>query len=113
MRAGTPRRTRRNAEVTVEERAAAGRAARLGAPRSSHGDWQPATARDPLGILEAETRNRIPALVPIRYGRMAASSVAFYRGAAGIMAADLAAMPRTGLHAQLCGDAHLAGTSRR
>jgi uncharacterized protein (DUF2252 family) len=108
MRAAPPRHTRRQAEDTVEDRVAIGRAARVEAPRSAHGTWQPAAGRDPLAILEAEARGRIAALVPIRYGRMAASPVAFYRGAAGIMAADLAAMPRTGLVAQLCGDAHLA-----
>lgn len=50
----------------------------------------------------------MPALAPIRYGRMAASPFAFYRGAAYVMASDLAATPQTGIRVQLCGDAHLA-----
>ena len=50
----------------------------------------------------------MPELVPIRYGRMLVSPFTFYRGAAYLMAADLAGAPRTGLHAQLCGDAHLS-----
>ena len=50
----------------------------------------------------------MPELVPIRYGRMLVSPFAFYRGGAYLMASDLAGGPRTGLHAQLCGDAHLS-----
>ena len=63
-------------------------------PRSSHGDWAPAADRaDPVEVLEAEDADRVPELVPIRYGRMLVSPFAFYRGAAAIMAADLAATP--------------------
>jgi uncharacterized protein (DUF2252 family) len=82
--------------------------ARARAPRSSHADWDPARDRpDPTAILEAQARARVPELVPIRYGRMAASPFAFYRGAAAIMASDLADTPTSGIDVQLCGDAHL------
>jgi uncharacterized protein (DUF2252 family) len=94
---------------TADERAARGRAARAEAPRSSHGEWvAPPDRRDPVDILEEQARTRVPELVPIRYGRMLVSPFAFYRGAAAVMAADLADRPRTGLHSQLCGDAHLS-----
>ena len=74
------------------ERAAAGRAARARTPRRSHAEWAPAPGRpDPVALLEAQERTRVPELVPIRHGRMLASPFAFYRGAAAIMAADLAA----------------------
>jgi uncharacterized protein (DUF2252 family) len=91
-----------------EERAAAGKAARHDVPRSNHGEWAPASARtDPISILEEQARTRAPELVPIRHGRMLVSAFAFYRGAAAIMAADLADTPHSGLNVQLCGDAHL------
>ena len=91
-----------------EARAAAGRDARKLVPLESHADYTPAADRaDPLEILGAQDADRLPDLVPIRHGRMAASPFAFYRGAAAVMAADLAAGPATGLTAQLCGDAHL------
>src|SRR6185503_3564709 len=64
--------------------------------------------RDPVDILEDQAQTRVPELVPIRYGRMLVSPFTFYRGAAALMAADLADSPRTGLHVQLCGDAHLS-----
>ena len=97
------------AQPTPGERAAAGRAARAGAPRSSHGEWEPASDRpDPVELLEAQAASRVGRLLPLRYGRMLASPFAFYRGAAAVMAVDLAATPRSGLEAQLCGDAHLS-----
>jgi uncharacterized protein (DUF2252 family) len=96
-------------QLTAEERVAKGRSARTPAPRSSHGAWQPAPGRpDPVAILEEQARNRVAALVPIRHGRMLVSPLTFYRGAAAIMAADLAPTPRSGLATQLCGDAHLS-----
>ena len=64
--------------------------------------------RDPVELLEEQAQTRLPELVPIRYGRMLVSPFAFFRGGAYLMAADLADGPRTGLHAQLCGDAHLS-----
>ena len=90
------------------------------APRSGHGDWEPASdRRDPVELLEEQAASRVPELVPIRYGRMLVSPFTFFRGAAYPMAADLAGAPRTGLEVQLCGDAHLsnfgafAGPDRR
>jgi uncharacterized protein (DUF2252 family) len=95
--------------ATVAARASAGKDARQLAPRSSHGEWAPATERpDPIAVLEQQAASRVPELVPIRYGRMSASPFAFYRGAAAVMAADLAPTPASGLRVQLCGDAHLA-----
>lgn len=89
------------------QRAAAGKAARAECPRSAHAELE-AGARDPLAILGRQDGSRVPELVPLRYGRMLASPFAFFRGAAAIMAADLARTPATGLTAQLCGDAHLS-----
>ncbi|HEY6692401.1 MAG TPA: DUF2252 family protein, partial [Solirubrobacteraceae bacterium] len=94
---------------TLAERAARGKAARAEVPRSSHATWEPAPGRrDPVDVLEAQAQTRVPELVPIRYGRMLVSPFTFYRGAAALMAADLAGSARTGLHVQLCGDAHLS-----
>jgi uncharacterized protein (DUF2252 family) len=96
------------APASPDELAAAGRAARHEVPRSSHGEWAPASDRlDPVEILERQAETRVPELVPIRHGRMLASPFAFYRGAAAIMAADLANTPGSGIEVQLCGDAHL------
>jgi uncharacterized protein (DUF2252 family) len=93
---------------TLAERAARGKAARAEVPRSSHAAWEPPPHRpDPVALLEEQAGTRVPELVPIRYGRMLVSPFTFYRGAAYLMASDLAAGPRTGLHTQLCGDAHL------
>ena len=93
----------------VDERADRGRAARSVASRSGHGDWEPVPDRaDPVELLAEQDASRVPELVPIRYGRMLVSPFTFFRGAAYLMAADLAAAPRTGLEAQLCGDAHLS-----
>ena len=94
---------------SVAERVARGKAARAEVPRSSHAEWEPAPVRaSPVELLEEQAQTRVPELVPIRYGRMLVSPFTFYRGAAYLMASDLAGMPRTGLHAQLCGDAHLS-----
>ena len=93
---------------TLAERRAAGRALRNKVPRSSHAVWTPAADRpDPLGLLEEQNRTRLPHLVPLRYARMAVSPFTFLRGAAIMMAYDLAATPVTGITAQICGDAHL------
>ncbi|MCQ4207131.1 MULTISPECIES: DUF2252 domain-containing protein [Streptomyces] len=90
------------------DRAAQGKRARKHAPRSAHAPWIPAADRpDPVVVLERQGADRLPDLLPIRYGRMAASPFAFLRGAAAVMAGDLAANPHTGLTVQLCGDAHL------
>src|ERR1700759_4837749 len=94
---------------TVEERVALGKAARAQVPRSAHARFEPSADRpDPIDLLEAQARTRVPELVPIRYGRMLVSPFTFYRGAAMIMAHDLAATPRSGLQVQCCGDAHLS-----
>ena len=103
-----PRRS--GAHFTPAERARprqgrARRAAALGACRLGAG----AGAREiPVDLLEEQAQTRLPELGPIRYGRMLVSPFTFFRGAAYLMAADLADGPRTGLHAQLCGDAHLS-----
>jgi uncharacterized protein (DUF2252 family) len=97
------------AELTPAERAARGKTARAEVPRSSHRTFQPSDNRPhPIALLEQQAASRVPELVPIRYGRMLVSPFTFFRGAALIMAADLAAPPTSGLHAQLCGDAHLS-----
>ncbi len=96
------------AELTCEERRRLGRQARKRAPRSSHAAWEPTGGRsDPLELLQEQAATRLPELVPIRYGRMLASPFAFFRGAALVMAADLAGTPDSGLSVQACGDAHL------
>ena len=101
--------TWRRQHLTVDERIARGQAARKQAPRSSHGRWEPSPDRpDPIALLEEQAASRVPELVPIRYGRMLVSPFTFYRGAALIMAADLAATPVSGVTVQLCGDAHLS-----
>ncbi|QTZ90740.1 DUF2252 domain-containing protein [Streptomyces auratus] len=93
---------------TARERAERGRALRSEVPRSRHAEFTPAPDRaDPVDIVERQSALRVPELVPLRYGRMLESPFRFYRGAAAIMAADLATTPSTGLRAQLCGDAHL------
>src|SRR5437868_426773 len=93
---------------TASERAARGRATRAECPRSSHAGFELAPDRDPVAILEAQASSRVPELVPVRYGRMLVSPFTFYRGAAAVMAHDLASTPRAGLRVQLCGDAHLS-----
>ena len=95
--------------LTVSERVARGLAARKTTPRSSHAEFEPGPRRaDPVELLERQAKTRLPELVPIRDGRMLVSPFAFYRGAALIMANDLATTPRSGLTAQCCGDAHLS-----
>ncbi|WP_328544902.1 DUF2252 domain-containing protein [Streptomyces europaeiscabiei] len=94
--------------TTSADRARQGRNARKQAPRSAHATWIPSVDRsDPVAVLERQGRDRLPELLPIRYGRMSVSPFAFLRGGAAVMAADLAAQPHTGLTVQLCGDAHL------
>jgi uncharacterized protein (DUF2252 family) len=95
--------------LTPSERAARGKAARAEVPRSSHAGWDAPSGRaDPVGLLEEQAKSRVQDLVPIRYGRMLASPFAFYRGAAYLMASDLASTPRSGLIVQACGDAHVS-----
>jgi len=95
------------ASLPPAERAAYGRKARERASRSCHGRYETGQQRgDPIDLLERQSGERVPALLPIRYGRMLESPFRFYRGAAAIMAADLAPLPSSGLQVQLCGDAH-------
>ena len=104
-----PSSRRRALHLSVEERSARGKAARAEVPRSSHANFEPAGDRaDPIELLESQATTRVPELVPIRYGRMLVSPFTFYRGAAKIMASDLATTPNSGLRVQCCGDAHLS-----
>lgn len=94
---------------SYEERRAEGRSRRREVPRSAHARWEPAVGRsDPVVRLAESNANRLADLVPVRYGRMMASPFAFLRGAAQLMADDLADTPVTGHRVQACGDAHLA-----
>jgi uncharacterized protein (DUF2252 family) len=95
--------------ASTAERVARGKAARAEVPHSSHALFDPSSNRaDPIELLEGQAATRVQELVPIRYGRMLVSPFTFYRGAARIMASDLAATPRSGLNVQCCGDAHLS-----
>ena len=101
--------TRKIAHPSIDERRASGKEAGNRTPVSSHQGWRPAGERpDPVALLEEQNLTREPDLVPVRHGRMMVSPFTFYRGAAKIMAADLAATPVAGLDAQPCGDAHLS-----
>jgi hypothetical protein len=92
--------------MTPGDRRAAGKRLRDRVPRDVHAVWREAAyTRDPIGILRAADATRQPEL--LRYGRMLQSPFTFYRGSAGVMAADLAATPTTGIHVQVCGDCHL------
>jgi uncharacterized protein (DUF2252 family) len=96
------------ASLDYQQRHERGRAARRLVPRGSHAQWAQMPDRpDPVDLLEAQARDRIPELMPIRYGRMMASPFAFLRGSTIVMAQDLAGTPKSGIQAQLCGDAHL------
>jgi uncharacterized protein (DUF2252 family) len=96
------------ADLTVAERVERGRAVRNGVPLAAHAELSTMSARkDPITVLEEQSVDRLPELVPVRYSRMSESPFRFYRGAAVLMAADLASCPTTPLRAQLCGDAHL------
>jgi uncharacterized protein (DUF2252 family) len=95
-------------EIDERERAYAyGRKCRKNVPRSEHGRWKPAKDRDPLAIVREVVQGRLPELLPVRVQRMSGSPFGFFRGAAAVMAADLAALPHSGLRTQICGDAHV------
>ena len=99
----------RRRRLTPQQRDARGKSARVAAPRSSHAEWAPAAGRaDPVEVLARQDADRVPELVPVRHARMAVSPFTFYRGAAAIMAGDLAATPASGITVQLCGDAHMS-----
>ena len=107
--ADQPRTEKPGRSPEVVARAERGKAARAAVPRTTHGEWTPpAGRRDPIELLQEQAADRVQELLPIRYGRMLNSPFAFFRGAAYVMAADLAGEPRTGLDVQLCGDAHLS-----
>src|SRR5262245_8166186 len=93
--------------ISRGERVARGKSARADVPLAVHAELPLSKRRDPLKLLEGQAPSRVPELLPIRYGRMAASPFAFFRGAPVVMAADLAETPASGMRAQLCGDAHL------
>jgi uncharacterized protein (DUF2252 family) len=94
--------------LTSRERIALGQAQRKHTPRAELAVWQPKLRRaDPLALLANSMRGRVPELVPIKYDRMAASPFGFFRGAVPVMACDLSLGPNTGIHTQLCGDAHV------
>jgi len=94
--------------LPVEDRLAAGKALRDRCPRKSHALWKaPAKRADPIALLIASSKGRLSKLLPLRYGRMMVSPFTFYRGAAAVMASDLAGTPVTGLKLQACGDCHL------
>ena len=100
--------SRRTAHAKSRDRRKQGKAMRQQVPLASHAEYEAAPDRpDPVVLLQSQDKVRISSLVPIRFGRMAASPFAFYRGAAMVMADDLAATPATGWLAQACGDAHL------
>src|SRR5215204_3276661 len=95
-------------DAGYQQRREQGRAVRRTVPRGTHAGWAPAPDRpDPVDLLEAQAKDRIPELMPIRYARMMASPFTFLRGSAVVMANDLAGTPKTGIQVQLCGDAHL------
>jgi uncharacterized protein (DUF2252 family) len=95
--------------LTRSARHDAGVALRRATRRKAAAEWTPPADRaDPVAVLETQGAHRIPELLPVRYARMRASPLAFLRGAAAVLAADLAATPRTGLRVQSCGDCHLA-----
>jgi len=98
----------RMGSFTVRERLAVGKALREGTPRAAHGVWTAAENRpDAIELLELSNQGRLPELIPIRYGRMLRSPFTFLRGAAALMAHDLAGTPWAGNVVQACGDCHL------
>jgi uncharacterized protein (DUF2252 family) len=95
--------------LNEEQSKAKGKEARNKVPRESNAEFEPGADRsDPVALLESQATTRVPELVPIRYGRMLVSPFTFFRGAALVMASDLSGTPRSGLNAQICGDAHLS-----
>ncbi|MBA6109978.1 DUF2252 domain-containing protein [Pseudomonas asiatica] len=93
---------------SLKERLEAGKRLRDVVPRAAHATWKcKPRQRDPVGLLELSNRDRHPALVPVRYGRMLRSPFTFLRGSAGLIARDLATLPCTGIRVQACGDCHL------
>lgn len=95
-------------DQSLDERFEAGKALRDRQSRAAHAPWKrPSDRPDPIALLQQSDGDRLPELVPIRYGRMLQSPFAFFRGSAAVMAADLAHTPDTGMRVQACGDCHL------
>jgi Uncharacterized protein conserved in bacteria (DUF2252) len=106
--ASTPVAARHDLTATAAERREAGRQSRVLAPREGIGDWnERSRGHDPIETIAAQNSIRLPELVPLRNQRMAVSPWHFYRGAAAVMAADLASRPHSRIEVQLCGDAHV------
>jgi hypothetical protein len=104
IRAATQPRFRSRAE-----RIQNGKSLRDKLPRSTHATWQPpANRRDPVDVLEESNKDRLPELIPIRYGRMLRSPFTFLRGSAALMAYNLASQPNIGVRVQACGDCHIS-----
>ena len=94
--------------ISRTEAVNAGKDLQVKVPHALHAEWRlSGQPRDPVSILEDSNRDRVPELIPIRYGRMVRSPFTFLRGSAGLMAADLAATPASGIRVQACGDCHL------
>lgn len=94
--------------VPARERYALGQSQRKHMRRAEHAGWEPKLRHvDPLKVLADSMRGRVPALVQVKYDRMACSPFGFFRGAVPVMACDLSLGANTGLHTQLCGDAHI------
>ena len=94
---------------TIAERLAAGKALRMRVPRAAHAEYKPSgTRQDPIAIIKAQAKTRLPQLVPIRHARMLVSPFAFLRGSAAVMIADIAPAPVTGMNVQACGDMHVS-----
>src|SRR5215216_6588444 len=103
------KRANTTAAPKTKERAAVGKSMRRQVPLEAHAELDGRGSNsDPVKLLEQQSADRVPELIPIRYGRMLVSPFTFYRGAALVMATDLAQGPRTDLTAQICGDAHLS-----
>ncbi len=94
--------------TTREERRTQGRACRNRASRLKQADWDPARRNfDLIELFLASQKERLAELLPIKYERMSASPFGYYRGSVPVMAADMALLPNTGMHVQICGDAHV------
>src|SRR5580704_6560521 len=94
--------------MTRAQRYERGRALRGACPRSDHATWNPRDgSNDVLALIEESNVGRIAGLIPVRYGRMAQSPFAFFRGSAIVQARDLAGSPVSGVSVQLCGDCHV------
>ena len=96
-------------DIERQSASSLGRSLRKAVPRTSHAEWVAPTDRpEPVTVVTAQNKGRLERLVPIRHLRMSESPFTFYRGAAALMAQDLASTPVSGLEAQICGDAHLS-----